>query len=187
MNTDQLLQALCYIVGNKNYHFDVIGANRLQAKYKQNIKLPLVLIINTDPDFEPGSHWVALYKCVTGQLEFFDSYGDQISSFNSSYFGFLRQLNPIENCKRIQSLHSKSCGKYCLYYLYKRIQGCAFNAIISKFGSSIRRNECIVKAFYKLIIASNISPLSKNRSLLQCCNSKLISTKRDRAKVGGRL
>jgi len=170
MNTNQLMRILNNIV-HDSFFFDVIGSDRLYEVYHRLKDTPLALVINTDPEDKPGSHWVALFRCKFGRVEFFDSYGDPLSKLSKN-FNFLKSLNPVENCKSVQSLQTNTCGKFCIFFLWKRLNGCSYSSIINTFGCSKNRNEMIVRRFYYYLVRGRyIEPFSLRKT--QCCNLRV--------------
>ena len=86
-------------------------------------------IINLDDYNSPtnGTHWTAFYY-YHNRIEYFDSYGlkpPQIISKNYKY---------IYNSSQLQSYSSKSCGYYCLYFIYHTFHGMSFYQIIKEFS-----------------------------------------------------
>ena len=86
-------------------------------------------IINLDPCWDSGSHWVAVYIPPHGKTEYFDSYGfkpndeivEKLQKFDDDilYSSYLLQG------------FSTVCGQYCLIFLLQRARNYTFNEIIS--------------------------------------------------------
>lgn len=104
---------------------------------------PYAVVVNTDDSSRPGTHWVALF-IVSGQTaEYFDSYGDPPNKNIAMYltnFIFVKQSNI-----QIQSLFSKVCGEYCIYFIVKRALGVPFKLIIESLISAKRPDELVYK------------------------------------------
>lgn len=108
-------------------------------------------VINTDPSFLPGKHWVAVFFPSKSLPEFFDSFGKSPSHYSDSILNFLIEKNSrgfVYNSKCIQSTHSSYCGMFCLYYLYFRIRGIRFEKVLERFGKNLEHNDLIVSDFY---------------------------------------
>lgn len=108
-------------------------------------------IINSDPSFLPGQHWIAIFLPSNGLPEFFDSFGKSPSSYSESLLNFLLDQNSkgfIYNYKKIQSSESSTCGLFCLYFLYYRIRGYSFTEILKRFGKNLSQNDLIVIDLY---------------------------------------
>ena len=120
----------------------VYSANTLPLKV---IDKPKIFIVNLDPNFLPGTHWVVIY-CLENEIcEYFDSLGDsptkRLTPFlvkNSTQYAF--------NHRRIQGFLD-SCGMFCLFWAYYRTRGFSFQAILNKFGNNIHFN-IFVKQFH---------------------------------------
>ena len=117
------------------YPYDVL------PPYKDIIK-PSAFIINTDPHYKRGEHWIAIYFPSHGLPELFDSYGfsiliPELKTFigNSAY---------RYNNKLIQNNFSSVCGQYCIYFIYCRSIGKSLNSIVNSFsGDKISNDEYV--------------------------------------------
>jgi Adenovirus endoprotease len=86
----------------------------------QVFKYPCALIVNTDPSYKPGRHWVALYFDSDRHCDFFDSFG--FYPITPSVLTFITN-NSIKlryNNMKLQSVCSTVCGLYCIQFLYRR-------------------------------------------------------------------
>lgn len=108
-------------------------------------------IINTEPSWSPGKHWVSIYFPFHSLPEFFDSLGKCPSFYSNYILDFLIENSAVGfvyNYKRIQNVYSSSCGMYCLYFAYHRSRNVYFKDILKKFSSSnLGYNENIVQDF----------------------------------------
>lgn len=119
----------------------------------ENVNFKKIFIINSDPSYLPGEHWLAVFFPSNSLPEFFDSFGKSPSQYSQSIFNFLIEKDSrgfVYNCKRIQSTQATSCGLFCLYYLYFRIRGFTFASIMERFGRNLEHNDVIVSDFYSL-------------------------------------
>jgi len=108
-------------------------------------------IVNTDPSFLPGKHWIAVFIPSNSLPEFFDSLGRSPSHYSEKILNFLLNKNSegfVYNCKRLQGPQTSTCGLFCLYFLYFRIRGYSFVDILERFGLNLNHNEYIVTEFY---------------------------------------
>ena len=112
---------------------------------------PRIFIVNTDPSYKPGTHWLAVY--VHERSEHFDSAGQEpvLPRLDS----FLLKQSPhkgyIYNSNRIQSTTSFTCGLFCLMYAYYRSRGVSYSSFLSMFTySDLEQNETVVKYFYRM-------------------------------------
>ncbi len=96
-------------------------------------------IINLDPGYLPGSHWIAL-SFKKQKCSYFCSYG-------SKPFGniliFIRENSKFLeiNSKTYQANNTATCGLFCLYFLYNVSR----NRPINLHSSDRLLNERIVK------------------------------------------
>ncbi len=85
---------------------------------------PAIYIVNADPNFLGGSHWVAMCLRKQHVPEFFDPLGRSPSSYSSSLVRFLRSSSSHGRYefvkRRIQGQDSLMCGAYCLLYAFAR-------------------------------------------------------------------
>lgn len=107
-------------------------------------------IINTDPSYCEGKHWVSIYFPLNSLPEFFDSLGKSPSFYSNYILEFLIQNSAhgfVYNSKHIQKPFSSSCGLYCLYFIYFRSKNYSYENILKKFNNNSEENDCIVKRF----------------------------------------
>lgn len=115
MNTHEIKHYMSRI--NLNIESNVFAANKMPMY----VQLPFYLISNLDPDFKPGSHWVAIYIDVNGIGEYFDSYGRKPEGYHKMFLD-RNTKRWFYNHQQLQSYLSSVCGKYCLVYLYLKIK-----------------------------------------------------------------
>jgi len=80
-------------------------------------------VINTDPSWRNGEHWVGIYvplHRIAGTIIFFDSFALPVHLFHSSYFNvwMTRQAHRIETSPfAIQPNNSNACGPMVMFVL----------------------------------------------------------------------
>ena len=82
-----------------------------------------LFIAIVDTSDKPGTHWVAFYFTKEREGEFFDSYGLPRSNYTGRFSLFLKN-NSISwkfKFKTLQSIDSKVCEHYCLYFVLFRL------------------------------------------------------------------
>lgn len=142
----------------------VYAADEFSKIMKLNRKSPAyAFIINTDPSWKPGSHWVAFY--IDGKsenVEFFDSFGyhPQISFLTSDYFTtyysqYVKKKNIRTkfkfktNKQRIQATDSDSCGLFCCMYVYLKCEcRLKIKSFCRLFNTNFQNNESKVSEFF---------------------------------------
>lgn len=113
---------------------------------------PSCCVINLDPRYLPGSHWVAVYFSSPNLIEFFDSYGNAPSIYN---LPLPKTPHILFNPYPLQKINSKVCGHYCIFYLYHRAKGSS----LQKISSHLRqiKSDMYVRSYIqKLVSLSSI-------------------------------
>ena len=147
MNTTELVDILKADPFTKHLicivHDGVHASNQLKKE-----ESPAIYIINTDPAWKPGRHWVAIYKGE--ETEYFDSFGEEPTV--PAICEFLNEYK--YNTHELQQSTSSTCGHYCIYYLIHRCRGYSMENITSRFGSDKKRNDVNVYQYVtNLVIA----------------------------------
>jgi hypothetical protein len=137
----------------------------------QLCQTPAAIVANLDPHNKPGSHWVAFY--IENEVgEYFDSYG--LPPLLPIFENFLKI-----NCKRwkhntkcMQSLSTKVCGHYCIWYLSQRARGFSIAEIQKPFTNNTKMND--VKILGNMIHRYGSLDLYKGDiDNCQCCLAKV--------------
>ena len=99
---------------------------------------PHLLVVNTDPASRPGRHWVCI--CVENRRgEYFDSFGRPPTTDFERYMD-LHRSSWIFNRRQLQSVISRFCGHYCIYYCVLRSRGVDMPKIVSSFTTDTGLN-----------------------------------------------
>lgn len=112
------------------------------------IRRPAYLIINLQPDYLAGSHWVAISFTSNGSIHYFDSFGmippPEISLFldRNSKWGW------TFNRVKLQGDLSFFCGYYCILFIY--------------YSSKNKLNH-----FYNLFVSCNSTETSNDNILMK--------------------
>ena len=112
------------------------------------------MVVNLDPSFKPGSHWVVLYKRNNKFVEYFDSTGSKPNNKIVEYL-FSQNNTCIYSYKRLQDFNSNTCGLFCLFYCYYACRSCNLESIVTCFSDNLKLNEAIVKRSTRLYLTSN--------------------------------
>ena len=106
-----LLRELCPKTFKGVFPIDLIP-NLYSKKYRDKT---ISLVVNLDPHYKSGSHFVAFYKTKTN-IVYFDSFGKDP---NSELDEYLQKFNlPVEISKlKIQSNLSNFCGYFCIGFI----------------------------------------------------------------------
>ena len=114
-------------------------------------------IVNTDPDGEPGKHWIALW--TDGEYcELFDSYAIPLKSYETvePLLQWLRSQYKqcFANSMSVQSLTSQTCGIYALFYLMTKSEGSRIEDFLSMFDEKdlVLNDKTVTDLFSDLIV-----------------------------------
>jgi len=110
---------------------------------------PCSMIVNTDPSFKSGEHWVAIYFDQEHCCEYFDSFG--LLPYIPSIVNFIKNNSTSlssYNYFHLQSVYSSVCGLYCIYFLYQRCRKISFNEVLKLFSFRDHKlNDAIICNF----------------------------------------
>ena len=129
LNTIQLRNALLENEITKPFFSGIFPMDQLK-----NISAPPKLIlVNTDPSYLPGKHWLLFFR-TKDRMEMFDSLGQELHEMNPAVQTFAHRFNEYVKyvSQRVQPLNTALCGHYCLYYAYLRCKGDSMNEIVSR-------------------------------------------------------
>ena len=107
---------------------------------------PFAIVVNTDPVRRPGQHWICMYFDEEGHGEFFDSFGLRPKDV------FERYMN--NNCtawtfntKQMQSIISRFCGHYCIWYCMMKNRKATLNELTNCMTNDTSLNDFLVHRF----------------------------------------
>ena len=112
---------------------------------------PYAIILNTDKDDQPGSHWVAVFVSENNHGEYFDSFAfpplkEEITSFLAK-----QDICFCTSQVVIQHPASVACGHFAIGFILARLRGISFQKYLTYFKTeNLRDND-------KLIIKWNSS------------------------------
>ena len=147
LSTEELTLALLSDANTRQQFGDVLSITELPEKIRGEI-----YIVNTDPHWLPGMHWVTFYFPENEPPEFFDSLGHGPQYYHIDFERFLLRNNEhgyIYNNTRIQGHGSNTCGYFCLFYSFHRARGIPMSSIINMFTSELWANDVWVYEFVK--------------------------------------
>jgi len=138
MNTDEIRRVLRLLP----QFDDVYSINTLPNRPHR------LLVCNLDPAHCPDTHWVAIY--VDGNYgEYFDSLGrappDSIQKYLDRWCGGANNWIFID-CQ-VQSVISRLCGHYCIYYCTLRSNAISLREIVTSLSKDTAFNDVLVHAF----------------------------------------
>ena len=109
-------------------------------------KKPRLLVCNTDPSSQPGTHWIAIFVDSNRRGEYFDSFGRKPSEIFEEYMND-NCFEWIYNTRKLQSITSSFCGYYCCFYCMFRCKGFDLSRIVNIFTRDTNLNDSIVRGF----------------------------------------
>ena len=118
----------------KNWHPST--SVRVMAAHEHDrriVKLPAAYVINTDPVYETGDHWVGLYITKDRVGYFFDSYGRSPKRMGKGCWAKLIRDNTdrwCHNSRQVQPYNNAECGYYVCKFLLGMAKGENFKNII---------------------------------------------------------
>lgn len=132
LNTFQLSHALSQSEMTRDKFEGVYPVDHL--KHIQDA--PKMIIVNTDPSYKPGKHWLLFYS-DRNTIEMFDSLGRDITEYPHEITDFVNKFSHVLKYvnDRLQPVNSSLCGHYCLYYAYHRCNGDTMQNIIHDMHS----------------------------------------------------
>lgn len=155
MNTVELNSVLSTFP--QPYFTGVFAANRLPI----HVTPPACIIVNTDSDKKPGTHWVSIFIDKHYNGKFFDSYG--LPPLVKDHLTFIRRNTKkwSYSTKRYQATFSNVCGLYALVTLY-----CEINKIpmCSLFTSDYDFNDKKVHKLFKYMFKRHYLKMKNNCS-----------------------
>lgn len=143
MDTLEILKILSIDKILKTGQFNVCSIDTLPIVRTK----PAAVVVNLDPSYAPGSHWVAMYF-NKNRCDYFDSYGrmpnqilfDYITT-NSGNFNY--------NNKCIQAPLTSTCGQHCIFFLVWRSRGVPMSLIVQRLQAETS-DEFVTKFINKL-------------------------------------
>ena len=148
LTTEDLTLALLSDTYTREQFGDVCSITELPEAKRDNI-----YIVNTDPHWLPGEHWVTCYFPEDGPPEFFDSLGHGLEYYHSQFQKFLLTNNMegyyIYNTCRLQGYGSNTCGYFCMFSCLLRARGIPMNTIVNTFSNELWLNDWMVYEFIR--------------------------------------
>lgn len=131
---------------NDKYIKPWVGGVYARDTVPKQLKKSCVYIINLDPVYKLGSHWILLYNSENSV--YFDSLGNPpvndlvnlIPSMNKpvSYLAY-----------RLQDYNSKTCGHFCIFFAHFLCKNVKFYEVVNMFSKvDLNYNDLLVTEFY---------------------------------------
>ena len=107
---------------------------------------PSVIVVNTDPSNRPGRHWICMFFHEDGHGEFFDSFGLPPKLVFERYMNKYC-ISWTFNKKQMQSLVSRFCGNYCIWYCMMKFSKFTLNELVRVMSRDTGLNDFLVHRF----------------------------------------
>ena len=107
---------------------------------------PSVIVVNTDPASRPGRHWICINFDVDGHGEVFDSFGLRPQRVFERYMD-KHCIAWTFNKKRMQSVISRFCGHYCIWYCMMKFRRVTLNELSNAMSTDTGLNDFLVHRF----------------------------------------
>lgn len=140
LNTLQLRHALTHNLMTQSYFDGIYPLDELKSIETP----PKMIVVNTDPSYKPGKHWMLFFR-DNDVMELFDSLGRDLSDMEADIKTFAHRFNDTVKyvSQRVQPVNSSLCGHYCLYFAHRRCDGHSMNDIVSDIPSPSWIKECV--------------------------------------------
>ena len=129
----------------ERYNGDVIYKICSCDELHFSLNLNEFVIVNTEPSYLPGAHWVAFYKNKSQTIEFFDSFGMLPKYYTDNFVKFICKNSCksffLYNDNQIQSNYSNICGLYCLLFYVSVSRNEPFYKFLNKFQCNKSLND----------------------------------------------
>ena len=122
-----------------------------EMKLIKSVSYQSSFVINLDPRYKPGSHWVAVYFEKNYVGEYFDSFS-RYPPHEVVHFLCSHAKGWQYNRMQVQELYTTTCGIFVVFYIYQKSQGLTLEVILRKYFSTHNklRNDLLVRDFVKL-------------------------------------
>ena len=144
MDSAQIDKIIMSMREGAKYYRGCFPSDQLQHPFKY----PAALIVNEDPSFLPGSHWVSIFIKNQKEAYYFDSFGrepiDPIKRFLSHYEKI------VKNTKKFQFSKSNTCALYSIFFIQNMSIGNSFDFFIKTLNSAPNADLYVLRYFKRL-------------------------------------
>lgn len=133
-------------------------------KLPYNAKLPLHIIVNTDPSHKKGQHWVCVSINKQGKGFYFDSFG--LPPVVPEIHKFIQTKSTAGwtyNRQQVQNIKTSTCGNYCVLYMIFKCNNLSHSVFMREFGKVTMKNDIKMKKLFKNF--SLVKKYLKNKSV----------------------
>ena len=145
MNTFELV----HFLRNDPYVNSVFQGVYPIDRLPREVHYPCAIVVNTDTSEGPGEHWCCIYISAFKSGVFFNSFGGEPQHWTVREFLFRHTVKWTFTSVQIQSVLSKTCGLYCLYFLYQQARGVSVSALLRPFDRlELWRNDIWIRWWF---------------------------------------
>ena len=169
MNSAEISAILKHDACTTSYFRRTLPSDHL--KNLEETVLPAIFVVNTDPSYKSGQHWVAFYfsQQLETPVEFFDSFGFQPSSAFKKFIYSFGHTKFICGNEQYQSFYSTACGQYCVYFSLLKSRGVSFRCISNCFDVKNKDwNDSMVTMFVNKHFNVNLKPFDYDFIIQKC-------------------
>jgi len=95
---------------------------------------PACFVLNTDPSYKIGEHWLGIYFDNNRKCFFFDSFGNPPEYFNLDRYLSRFSMEIEYNYDQIQGFFSNTCGHYTIFFILLFSRGLSLKDVVSCFN-----------------------------------------------------
>ena len=146
MNTN----AIQILLQDEPYFRGVYACDQIPS---EEYPIPYAMIVNTDPSYKSGEHWVSVFVPSFDVVEYFDPYGGR--PMNEEIYRFIKMFRVKKYYNiRLQSydIQSDTCGFFCILYVSCRCVGVQPNIFQEFFTKYPVINELLSQIYLALSI-----------------------------------
>lgn len=139
MNTYDIQKILERNATTAPYFIGCYASNRIPQKAGW---FPHCMVVNVDPDWLQGSHWIAIYCPAPERVEYYDPLGNWPPP-EGPIRHYLQTFEHVRfNDVQLQSPYSSTCGKHAIYFLHYRCAGHSMLEIVRNLLLQKMRINC---------------------------------------------
>lgn len=143
MNTQEILEILLTDSFVRRSGVKVLARDQLPPRI--NRYKAAAFVVNVDPSWRPGSHWIGLYYNGLGSFEYFDSFG--LPPFHADIVKFIERNSDrpcIYNPRPLQDILISTCGLFVIYFILIKCRGGSMRRVLAPFTTRQHVNDRLV-------------------------------------------
>ena len=117
-------------------------------RHLHHLRLPAMLVVNTDPHNLPGRHWICIYIDGQRQGDVFDPLATPLSNTVIQFMNMWAR-KWVTNSVMVQHPLAHSCGIYVIYYLTHRLCTASMSELMQTWSANLAKNEVLMYDFYR--------------------------------------